>query len=297
MPRFSSILGTLLIILILLYMGPTLVQGIKEQYQDLLESKTKVGRIKIDNTIDDISFNQQQIEKFFKNNAVKALLLEIDSPGGAAGSAQALFNEIMQLKTEYKKPVVVLSYNLCTSAAYYVACASDYIITSPSALIGGIGTYLEQIKLNKLAEHCYINYEIEKSGDYKAASNWFTPLTAEQKKMLQETTESCYKQFIHDVAQRRGLSLSTAHDWANGRIFTGNDALKLHLVDEIGSEYNARQKIKQLALIERDIEWIKPIYPSWWSQILSSNETLSRCCSSMALFAQSFTHPQAQLRC
>ena len=295
MLKLSSILGSILIILILLNIGPSLVQGIKEQYQDLLESKTKVGRLKINITIDDISFYQQQLEKFFKNNAIKAILIELDSPGGSAGSAQAIYNEILHLKAEYKKPVVILTYNLCTSGAYYVACAGDYIITSPSALIGGIGSYIEQFKLNKLAERLYVGYEIEKTGDYKSACNLFTPLTPEQKKMFQETSDSCYQQFIHDVAHRRGLSLSAANQWANGKIFTGNDALKLHLVDEIGSEYNVRQKIKQLALIERDIEWVKPNYPSWWSQLVGQENPL--CFSQLGACAQLLSAPQTQLKC
>jgi protease-4 len=248
MSKLLSILGSILVLLILLNIAPSLIQNIREEYSQIWEARTKVGRLKISTEINDISFYQRQLERFFKNNAIKAILIELDSQGGAIGSAQALYNEILYLKTEYKKPIVALAYNICTAQAYYIACATDYIITSPSALIGGIGSSMDQFKLEK----------------------------PEQKKMLQEILDSCYQQFIHDVAYRRGLSITNADQWANGKLFTGTDALKLHLVDEIGSEYNAHQKLKEFALIERDIEWIKPTHPSLWAQ-LSGQEGAVDC--------------------
>jgi protease-4 len=302
MGKLSNILGSILILLILINIAPSLIQNIKEEYSTLWESKTKVGRLKITSELDDISFYQQQLEKFFKNSAIKAILIEFDCSGGAAGSSQALYNEILHLKAEYKKPVVALTYNMCPSGAYYVACATDYIIASPSALIGSIGSYLEQFKFDKLLEHVSVNYEIEKTGTYKSASNFFTPLTPEQKKMLQEVSDSCYQQFIHDIACRRGLSLSNADTWANGRIFTGTEALKLRLIDELGSEYNARQKIKQLALIERDIEWVRPTYPSLWSQLAGQEgyvrdpSTLNSLCTLTKILASALAGSHLQLK-
>lgn len=244
MPKLLNILTSLTFIIILLIIGPSLITGIKEQYRELFTDKTKVGRFKIVGEIDNVSFAQQQLEKFFKDGTIKAILLEIDSSGGTAGSSQALFNEILQLKTEYKKPVVVLSYNLCTSGAYYIACASDCIIASPAALIGNIAGYIGQSTLNNLIQNQCIGSK---------------NLHPEQEQMLQQATDNNYQQFLRDVAHQRGLSLTNVAQWANGKIFTGEQALTLHLVDELGSEYNARLKIKQLALIERDIEWIKPI--------------------------------------
>jgi len=267
MKNITNYLWSFLLILILLNAAPSLFKNIKEQYKNILKPKTKVARLKINDTIYDIGFYQSNIEKYFKNKEIKAILLEIDSSGGAAGSSQALYNEIIHLKTEYKKPVVALTYNLCASGAYNIAIAADYIIAAPSALIGSIGSYINQFKVGDLLENWNVHYQIEKSGDYKAAINPYTPSTPEQKQMLQKLANSCYQQFIQDVACRRKLSLQNASEWANGRIFTGNQAIKKGLIDEIGSEYNATQKIKELALIEREIEWVKPSYPSLFSQL------------------------------
>jgi len=267
MKKITSYLWGFFLLLIIINAAPRLFKSIKEQYTDMLKPKSKVARLKINNTIYETEFYQRNLEKFFKNEAIKAILLEIDSPGGAAGSSQALYNEIIHLKTEYKKPVVVITYNLCASGAYNIAISADYIIATPSALIGSIGSYINQFKVGELLEKWNIHYQIEKSGDYKAALNPYTPSTPEQTQMLQQLSNNCYQQFTEDVACRRKLSLKNVAAWANGRVFTGNQALKKGLIDEIGSEYNAIQKIKELALIEREIEWVKPSYPSLFSKL------------------------------
>jgi len=236
-----------------------------------LKSNIKIYLSPNQKSHDSNEFYQQNLEKVFKNKEIKAILLEIDSPGGAAGSSQALYNELIYLKTEYKKPVIALTYNLCVSGAYNIAIGADYIIAAPSALIGSIGSYIQQFKVGDFLAQWQIHYEIEKTGIYKSSLNSFTPSTPEQKQMLQQISDNCYQQFINDVACRRKLSLKNAAEWANGRIFTGNQALKNGLIDEVGSEYNAVQKIKELALIDREIEWVKPSYPSIFSQLFGKD--------------------------
>lgn len=222
MSRVCSWPVSLFLFLLFIKIAPSLVLAIKDEYVNLWESKTKVGHIVMRNAINDGVCYQKDLEHFFKNNAIKAILIEIESAGGSIGLCNALYQEILQFKQEYKKPVVVLSCTQCTSYAYYVACAADCIMCSPSAIIGGIG-------LRSSYEH------IDKA-----------------------VAEGFYQYFVHDVAARRGLSTTDALSWANGTFFTGVDALKVHLVDELGSFYNAIQKIKQLALIERDIQLIEP---------------------------------------
>lgn len=239
--RMTSFLGSILLLLILLNIGPELIQNIKEQYHRMSEPKTKIGRLKLVDITSDTSFYQQQLERFFTHEAIKAILLEIDSQGGPAGSSQILFNEIMHLKTQYKKPIVALIYNACTGSAYQIAIAADYIIAPPSAVIGNIGSYLEQLKQEKRFDHITLT---------------------------QECIDDCAKQFIQDVAYRRGLSLNETTQWGHNHLFTGNQALNMHLIDAVGSEYTARQKIKELALIERDIEFVRPSH-SWLAHLLT----------------------------
>ncbi len=268
MAKLTSFLSTVLLILILLSVAPRLVKGIKEQYRCLVIPCTKVARVKIDTVIEDVDEYYEPLEQFFKDPQIKAVLLEIESPGGAAGSVQALYAEILRLKHEYRKPVVALTYNLCVSGSYYIAAAADYIIASPSAIVGSIGSYIDQFKLGELLSKYNVNYEIHKAGAYKSALNMFTAATPEQQQMLQALADSSYQQFIRDIALARKLSLTTADQWANGRLFTGNDALKSGLVDALGSLSTATQKIKELALIEREIEWVRQPVPSLFDRLL-----------------------------
>jgi len=222
MARLFSWFLSIFLLLLLVKIAPSLVLEIKDQYLNLWEPKTKIGHIVIRNEINELDHYQKNLELFFKNSGIKAILIEIESSGGSVGFCQALYHEILQLKQEYKKPVIALSCTRCVSYAYYVACAADCIICLPSTLIGGIG-------LGKVPGH-----------DNPAIAASF------------------YQYFMSDVAARRGLSMADSLDWAEAKLFTGIQALKLHLVDELGSFYNALQKIKQLALIERDVELVEP---------------------------------------
>ena len=175
----------------------------------------------------------------------------------AAGTGQAIYNEIMELKKIYPKPVIVLVENVCASGGYYIACAADHIIASPMALVGSIGVampYFFQFK--EFAEYHKIKYVPLAAGEYKNSTNPFTEITPEQKQMLQSVLDDSYEQFAADIAEHRNLSLDTKNEWANGKIFNGRQALKLGLIDELGSATQVTQAIKQRSGITGDIKWI-----------------------------------------
>lgn len=258
MSRIFKLISSIFLLAILIQILPSLVANIKEEYSSFLENSIDIGKIKIDSCIDDIDENIKSFRSFFENKNIKAILLHIESQGGVSGPSQALFKEIKSLKQEYPKPIVVLTTSVCASGAYYVASASDYIVASPSALIGGIGSYVSFFKLKEFIENLKIKYDVKKSGDLKTAGNPFTDMTPEMDAMLQSLSDNIYKQFTKDIAIARRLSLKDTDKWANGIIFTGEQALALKLVDEVGSEFNAIKKIRELALIEKEqkINWV-----------------------------------------
>jgi protease IV len=268
---FSNLITTFFLVLIAINILPSMLKNIQKQYADLLKPKVKVGKIKIKDAIVDTTEYRKYIKEYFEDTTIKALMLDIESPGGAAGSSQAIFNEILKLKEEHKKPIVALTHNLCASGAYYIATATDYIVAPPSALIGSIGSFIGLFKLNDLIEKLHTRYEIEQSGDYKTATNAFTPSTPEQKAMLKQLSDDVYEQFTHDVATRRNLDLTKASLWANGRIFTGNAAHKLGLIDEIGSEYNMTKKLQELLQTDREIEWVSPPAKTVFEKMLEAS--------------------------
>lgn len=270
MATFSDIAKNIFWALILLQFAPIFIQGIVKQYYDLFEPKTKVGVIKFEGMLANAEPRLKEIKKFFTDTSIKAIILKIESPGGVSGTSQTLFNEINHFRKEYPhKYVIALVENVAASGGYYVAMAADYIIASPSAIIGSIGVFRSLPNLREFIEYHKIKYDAVTAGKYKGMGNFFLPLTPEQKAHLQESTNDTYRQFVRDVAQRRPQLPADTKVWAEGKIFTGEQALALKLIDAVGSPATALQVLKDKAHIEGPIEWVKPAKRSGFFAALS----------------------------
>lgn len=273
MSKLTKFLSTTMLVLFFISIAPQLIKNIKNNYQDALKPHIDVATITINRDIKDTENINKLINRYFKDDKIKAILFEIDSPGGYAGSSQAIFNEIQCLKKDYPKPTLTLTTNTCCSGAYYIACASDHIVATPSAIVGSIGTTISFFNVSELLKKYNINYNNKSSGAYKTVGSPFLPNSLEQEKMLQELSDNCYSHFTNDVAScRKLLSLKDADKWANGRVFTGEQALKLGLIDELGSKYNVIKKIKELAQIKDDeeINWVKEAEPNVITKFLNN---------------------------
>ena len=255
---FWDILKNIFLILVILQIAPGMIVGIKKQYTKLFELNAQVGVLPIKGALYDSTYYTKQLHTFFKDSSIKAILLKIESPGSAAGTGQAIYNEIIALKKEHPKPVIVLIENVCASGGYYIASASDYIIASGAATVGSIGTYLPVVKLKECIEQFKIYYNPIKSGDYKTVTDPFVDKTPEERELLQGLATDIYDQFTNDIATSRKLALTEVKQWANGKIFTARQAQKIGLIDELGSASTATRVIKEKALIEGEIEWIYP---------------------------------------
>ncbi len=273
MAKLSEYLKNIFLLLLVLQFVPIVVRTLKNYYVTALDLKTKVGYLVIKDTITTAAPYIKELKKLFENKDIKAILLKIDSGGGAAGSSQAIFHEINFYKKEHPKTVVVVVENICASGAYYIACAADYIVASPSAFIGSIGAYIPRPQLNEFLNQFKIKYEVVKAGEFKMAGDPLVAPTPEQIAMLQQLTEDTYRQFTHDVAQKRPkLSLKQTDTWANGKVFTGYQALQLGLIDELGAQSTAVQKIKEKESIEGDIEWVTAEKVSTFAKFLGTED-------------------------
>lgn len=254
-------LKNIFLILILLQVTPPLIKSIKDQYSTYLKPKTQVGVLSIKGLIYNSSTYCKHLHTFFNNDAIKAILIKMECPGSASGSGQAIFNEIISLKKDHPKPVIVLVENVCASGGYYIACAADTIIAPASALVGSIGAYFPYFfRLKDFIEQFKIHYIPIKAGMYKTTTDPFVNLSLEEEALLQSLLNDSYQQFASDVAKMRKLSLNKLTEWADGKIFTGKQALKLGLIDAIGSAYDATKVLKEKALIAPtdEIEWVHP---------------------------------------
>jgi protease IV len=260
MASFSESLKNVFFLLVIVQVAPPIVKNIVRQYGNILEPKTKVGYLPIKGVLYNSTYYQKHLKSMFENNEIKAIVLKIESPGGASGTAEAIANEIAWFKKEYPKPIITLSENICTSGGYYIAASTDFIITEASTIVGSIGTVLlYQFKLNELLDKLHIKYNNVATGAYKTSTDPFIPSSPEQVKLLQAVTDASYENFIAHINKcRPKLLLQESKTWADGKVFSGVQALQQGLIDAIGSISTAENKIKELAIIEGSIEWIKP---------------------------------------
>lgn len=275
MATFTDYLKNTILILIVLQIAPPLLKNIKHLYFDNLKPSTKVAFLTINGILYDSSCYVSTLKNFFHNDDIKAIILKFESPGGAAGSAEAIAHEISVLKQTHPKPIVSLCENICTSGSYYIASTTDFIVAPPSALIGGIGTTIPyQFKVHNLLEKLGVQYVPISAGDYKNSTDPFVAITENQKEQLKSVVDDSYATFIEHVARHRThVSLAQATEWANGRIFTGKQALEKGLIDALGSSTTVINHIKKLATIEDEIEWVtQEPSTSLWSMLTGSRD-------------------------
>ncbi len=270
MSKFSEIIKNAFWVLLLIQIAPPIINKISRKVFETVEPKNKVGLVVINSTITSSATWNKQLKKFFKDSEIKAILIKFDSPGGAAGSSEAISQEIRALKKEYPKPIVSYAENICASGAYMIAAVTDYIVAPHSALIGSIGAKIStQFKFKELFEKYDVKTHSISSGSHKNATDPFVPMSQDQEKMLQAVTDSSYEHFAADISKHRHLNINEKNIWADGKIFTGTEALKLNLIDEIGNQSTALNYIKKHILHEdREIDLIKIAAPSKLEKLL-----------------------------
>jgi len=273
--KLGEFLKTLFFMLILLQFAPPIIKNMKKQYENIIMPKEKIGLITIKGILYKSDRINKYLNKYFKDPTIKAILLKMDCPGGASGTAQSIYHEIQNLKNKHKKPIVTLVENICASGGYYIACATDHIITAPSAIIGSIGVSFQYLfQLREFIEQFKIKYKAVTAGKYKSTTDPFTDMTPDQEKQLQMVLDDSYDQFVSDVSKNRRLPLKTKENWAEAKLFNGNQALKLGLVDKIGSPFVATEVIRDKAQIdvEKEIEWVKPPKKTGLAQFFGGTE-------------------------
>ncbi len=260
MSKINDYLKTAILCFICIQVAPIALKSLRYQLNTNLETKNKIGSIYITDSIENSSKYRKYLTDYFQDHSIKAILLCIESGGGAAGSCQALAFDIENLKKEYPKPIVTYTENMCASGAYEIAAATDYIVATGSAIIGSIGARMMPIfKLQELLQQYHISCEEITTGSCKNALSNFHPLTPEQRLMLQALTDNTYQQLSKEIACKRHLQLNKIEQWGCGKVFTGLQAYDLKLVDAIGSKTTAINLIKKNIIpSDRQIEWITP---------------------------------------
>ncbi len=225
---------------------------------DLFGTKEAIGVVSLKGVITSSEDFLVQLGEFTRSSVVKAIVVRIDSPGGAVGASQEIFREIKRASAV--KPVVASMGSIAASGGYYAALGASSIVANPGTLTGSMGVILKFPNLEALYEKIGYKDQVVKSGKLKDIGSAGRPLTEDERQLLQELLDEVREQFVNDIVTSRNLPLEEVRRIADGRIFSGEGAMKLGLIDELGNFNDAvflAAKLAGLSLIEAP----KLIYP------------------------------------
>ncbi len=188
----------------------------------------------------------EQIEKAEKDPAIKAIIIEINSPGGSAVASA----EIARVLQETNKPVVAVIREVGASGAYWVASAADHVIAHEVSITGSIGVFASYLQYGALLTRFNVSYERFVAGEHKDMASPYREMTSEEKELYQQTIDAMHTVFIREVANARNLNYETVEALATGQIYLGVQALDLGLVDQLGGKQEAYAYLNQTLGIE-----------------------------------------------
>lgn len=193
----------------------------------------EIALVRIQGMLMDSQNIVRQLSDYRYNPGVRGIILRIDSPGGAVAPAQEIYNEIMKLRAEHKTVYASMG-TVAASGGYYIACAADYVLANPGTLTGSIAAVMAFSNVEELTNKIGVKPVVIKSGKYKDVGSPMRTMKPEEQKLLQNVVDDVHQQFVQAVAKGRGLPVSQVSEIADGRIMTGQQALKLKLIDEVG---------------------------------------------------------------
>lgn len=198
------------------------------------------------------------LRKYRGEKNVKAILVRIDSPGGVVGPSQEIYAELKRTREEYKIPIVASVNGLAASGAYYSAVAADKIVTNPGSMLGSIGVIIEFANLEELYKWAKIKRYSLKTGRYKDAGAEYRDMTDDEKNLFQSMINEVLEQFIKAVAEGRKLDVEKVRAIADGRVITGETAVKMGLADSLGTYTDALRLAGELGGLGADPETFIP---------------------------------------
>ena len=187
-----------------------------------------------------------QLRRAQRDAAVKAVVLRINSPGGSAAASKALYDQVRRIRAD-GKPVVVHFADVAASGGYYVGAAGDRIVSQPAAITGSIGVILVAPDLRGLYDKIGYRERVFKTGPYKDLLSASRDVTPEERAILEKLLGDTLDQFVRVVAEGRNLPEADVRRVADGRVFSGTEALNLRLVDEVGDQHRAIRLAGELA--------------------------------------------------
>jgi protease-4 len=225
-------------------------------------SRNQVAVLDLEGTIVDSRDFVDLLKDYGNRPNVRSLVIRINSPGGGVAASQEIYEAIKKFRADSEKNVIVSMASVAASGGYYVACAADKIFANPGSITGSIGVITEWYNYGDLLQWAKLKNIVIKTGSYKDAGSPTRPLTDEERVYIQSLVDSMHNQFISAVALSRNMKEEDVRKLADGRVFTGQEAVENGLVDEIGSYGDAIAEAARLAGIDGEPKIIRPVKKS-----------------------------------
>jgi protease-4 len=229
-----------------------------------------VGILQVEGAIDDSRNILTELRRFRDSPWIKAIVLRIDTPGGAVAPTQEIFDELQKLKT--KKPLIASMGGMATSGGYYIATACEKIVANPGSMTGSIGVIMQLNNVEELMKKVGVKGYNIKSGPNKDIASPFQPLSSEGQAILQSLVDNVHSQFVTAVAKGRNMDERQVRKLADGRVYSGAQAKDLGLVDYLGSlDYAIDLAAKRVGLGDSPAVYYSQMEQNhWWDKFFFS---------------------------
>ncbi|MCI0706618.1 MAG: signal peptide peptidase SppA [Ignavibacteriae bacterium] len=226
-------------------------------YDDSLStSGQKVAVVELNDIIYSSEDIVRQFKKYRENRSVKAIVFRVNSPGGGVAASQEIFEEVKKTR-DSNTPVVVSMGEVAASGGYYVSIGADRIVANPGTLTGSIGVIIQYLEVDELMKKIGIEAQTFKSGRLKDIGSPFRKSTEDERKFFDQLIQNVYEQFVDDVIAERELDRNIVLRYADGRVFTGAQALEYGFVDTLGTFEDAIAIAAEMGGIDGEPKVIK----------------------------------------
>ena len=238
---------------VVLFLGALLIfAGSMGSFADIEKQRDHIARIKIEGLITGDQPTLDLLDSIAKSNSVKGLIIRIDSPGGTTAGSEAIYEAIRRVAKD--RPVAAVMDTVAASGGYITAIAADHIVARGNTITGSIGVIFEWAEFSQLLTTLGVKMEEIKSGELKAEPSPFKPLTDKAREVSQAMVQDSFAWFTGLVAERRKLPADKVQVLADGRVYTGRQAVAEKLIDELGGEDKAVDWIKKEKNLPAGIE-------------------------------------------
>lgn len=233
--------------------------------------QANLAEIRLDDAIMDANDVLEKIYASSDDENIKAVLFNIDSPGGALSPSVEISKAIKELNE--KKPVIVYASGTMASGSYLSGVWARKILANEGSFIGSIGVIMQGANIENLANRIGISEQTVKAGEYKEAGTFMRAWNEKERESLQNLVDKSYSFFVNEVANARHLNIDNNETWANARVFLADDALKLGLIDEISTYKRAKSETEKISGVLNPVWQEEPFYEKMLKRLETSTKS------------------------